>query len=119
MTGRTQANHRRWAIKAVARGFAACVYPGADVNDQSVKFRNAYGGTATWGTILSRSWLASRVLDYLLLPAHAATYGIDTARVSISGHSRNGKQVRSSCTTATAQPQHSLCVVRSLPQLIH
>jgi hypothetical protein len=32
----TQTNHRRWALKAVARGFAACVYPGADVDDQVI-----------------------------------------------------------------------------------
>ena len=37
----TQSNHRRWGIKAVARGYAACIYPGADVNDQSLHFRAA------------------------------------------------------------------------------
>jgi hypothetical protein len=93
----TQTNHRRWALKATARGFASCVYPGADVNDQSLAFRAAYahssaagGAPPTWGTILSRSWLASRALDYLLDSTHV-NY-IDHARVGISGHSRNGKQ---------------------------
>ena len=37
----TQSNHRRWALKAVARGYVAVVYPGADVNDQSTRFRFA------------------------------------------------------------------------------
>ena len=32
----TQRNHRRWALKGVARGYAACIYPGADVDDQSL-----------------------------------------------------------------------------------
>ena len=89
----TQTNHRRWALKSVARGFAACVYPGADINDQSVEFRAAYSNASnppTWGTILSRSWLASRALDYLLDPQRVDF--IDAKRVGISGHSRNGKQ---------------------------
>ena len=86
----TQANHRRWAIKAVSRGYAACIYPGADVDDQSLEFRAAYQKATpapTWGTILSRSWLASRSLDHLLTLDF-----INKARVTISGHSRNGKQ---------------------------
>ena len=82
----TQRNHRRWALKGVARGYAACIYPGADVDDQSLAFRAVYND-ATWGTILSRSWLASRALDYL-----ATVPGVDPARASIAGHSRNGKQ---------------------------
>lgn len=89
----TQTNHRRWGLKAVARGFAACIYPGADVNDQSLEFRAAYRNASTpptWGTILSRSWLASRALDYLLDPTRVDF--IDPKRVGISGHSRNGKQ---------------------------
>lgn len=83
----TQSNHRRWALKGVARGYAACIYPGADVNDQSVPFRTAYGNNATWGTIFARAWLAMRSLDYL-----ETVDGIDASRSSISGHSRNGKQ---------------------------
>lgn len=86
----TQSNHARWGAKGVARGYAVCIYPGADVNDQSVKFRQAYGSAVTWGTILSRSWLASRALDYLLSSRHVDF--IDKSRVTISGHSRNGKQ---------------------------
>lgn len=90
----TQTNHRRWALKAVARGYAACVYPGADVNDQSTAFRTAYAAAEkpppTWGSILSRSWLASRALDYLL--SAKSVVQIDPKRVAVSGHSRNGKQ---------------------------
>lgn len=82
----TQANHRRWAIKGVARGYVGVVYPGADVADQSPAFQDAYPDS-TWGTILARSWLASRALDHVLtLPF------VDAGMVAISGHSRNGKQ---------------------------
>lgn len=82
----TQSNHRRWALVGVSRGYVACVYPGADSDDQTDGFRYAYP-EATWGLIARRAWLASRVLDYVL------TLGIsDPAKVAITGHSRNGKQ---------------------------
>lgn len=61
----TQANHRRWGIKGVARGYVAVIYPGADVSDQSGAFRTVFP-SATWGTILARSYLASRALDFVL-----------------------------------------------------
>ena len=83
-------------MKGVARGYAACIYPGADVNDQSVAFRTAYGANATWGTIFARAWLAIRALDYL-----ETVDAIDATRASISGHSRNGKQAMLVGETAT------------------
>eukprot|EP00035_Acanthoeca_spectabilis_P013418 m.249403 g.249403 ORF g.249403 m.249403 type:complete len:581 (+) comp15879_c0_seq2:268-2010(+) len=82
----TQANHRRWAILGVSRGYVSVVYPGADVDDQTAGFQHAYP-SATWGTILRRSWLASRALDHVLSLPY-----VDPDKVSISGHSRNGKQ---------------------------
>ena len=54
---------------------------------QPAKYRDFR--SVNWGTILSRSWLASRALDHLLSPA---VDFIDKTRVTISGHSRNGKQ---------------------------
>ena len=82
----TQTNHRKWASIGVSRGYVACVYPGADADDQTDVFRLAYPD-ATWTLIPRRAWLASRALDYLLT--------LDTIihdQVAITGHSRNGKQ---------------------------
>lgn len=61
----TQANHRRWAIAGVARGYASLVYPGADSIDSTDVFRLAYPN-ATWGLIARRAWLGSRALDYVI-----------------------------------------------------
>lgn len=83
----TQTNHRRWALAAVARGYAALVYPGADSNDQTDVFRYAYPN-ATWGLIARRAYLGMRALDYAL--AHLPQ--IDPSAVGVTGHSRNGKQ---------------------------
>ena len=92
----TQTNHRRWALKALSRGYVALVYPGADIDDASERFAQVYennnddNNTAsrpTWGVIVRRAWLASRCLDFILEQSY-----IDTERVSIVGHSRNGKQ---------------------------
>jgi hypothetical protein len=82
----TQTNHRRWALVALARGYAALVYPGADSDDQTDGFRLAYP-EATWGLIARRAWLGSRALDYVLMRSE-----VDQQRVCITGHSRNGKQ---------------------------
>lgn len=82
----TQTNHRRWALIGISRGYAAAVYPGADSNDQTDPFRLAYP-TATWGLIRRRAWLASRAVDYLV-----TLNFIDSAKIAITGHSRNGKQ---------------------------
>ena len=57
-------------------------------NPKSITISDA-NTSVNWGTILSRSWLASRALDHLLSPA---VDFIDKTRVTISGHSRNGKQ---------------------------
>lgn len=82
----TQWNHREWALMAVARGYIACYYPGADVNDETPQFAAAYP-QADWRLLRQRAWMCSRVLDYLVTLPQA-----DRARVALTGHSRNGKQ---------------------------
>jgi cephalosporin-C deacetylase-like acetyl esterase len=82
----TQTNHRRVALIGLARGYAVCIYPGADIDDQSDKFAKAYPD-ADWGRLTRRAWLASRVLDYLVTVPQ-----INSQQVAITGHSRNGKQ---------------------------
>ncbi|MCK5803137.1 MAG: acetylxylan esterase [Lentisphaeria bacterium] len=82
----TQSNHRRWATLAVSRGYIACVYPGADANDQSDQLSALYPD-CDWSKLTRRAWLGCRALDYLLeLPL------VDNRHVAITGHSRNGKQ---------------------------
>jgi len=82
----TQTNHRRWGLIALARGYMACIYPGADVDDQSDRFLAVYPD-CDWARLLRRAWTGSRALDYVLtLPE------VDRQRVAITGHSRNGKQ---------------------------
>lgn len=82
----TQATHRRVGLIGLSRGYLVCVYPGADVDDQSDAFARAYP-EADWGRIARRAWLASRVLDYIFTLPEA-----DKRHVAITGHSRNGKQ---------------------------
>jgi dienelactone hydrolase len=82
----TQSSHRMWASMAAARGYLACVYPGGDDDDQSVRFVDVYPD-CDWTTIPRRAWLAGRALDYLLTLDEA-----DPGHVGITGHSRNGKQ---------------------------
>lgn len=82
----TQTNHRRWGLVALARGYLVCIYPGADIDDQSDKFLPVYP-ECDWGRLLRRAWTASRALDYVLTLPEA-----DRQRVAITGHSRNGKQ---------------------------
>ena len=82
----TQTNHRRWGLLALARGYLVCIYPGADIDDQSDKFLPVYP-ECDWARLLRRAWTASRALDYVLTLPEA-----DGRHVAITGHSRNGKQ---------------------------
>lgn len=75
---------RSWALRAASRGYLACRYPGSDTRDAGDDFEKVYP-TATWKKIVRRAWVASRTLDFL------AGTG-NKANVSITGHSRNGKQ---------------------------
>ena len=82
----TQTNHRRWGLIALTRGYMVCIYPGADIDDQSDKFLAVYP-KCDWARLLRRAWTGSRALDYVLTLPEA-----DGKRVGITGHSRNGKQ---------------------------
>jgi len=82
----TQWNHRGWAQIAVRRGYIGCVYAGADDKDDTKNYNEVFPGY-DFATLMKRAWGASRVIDYLYqLPE------VDTARIAITGHSRNGKQ---------------------------
>ncbi|HRP55484.1 alpha/beta fold hydrolase [Agriterribacter sp.] len=82
----TQWNHRGWAQVAVRRGYISCVYAGADVKDDTKNYNEIFAGY-DFATLMKRAWGASRVIDYLYqLPE------VDTARIALTGHSRNGKQ---------------------------
>ena len=96
----TQWNHRSWGLQGVQRGYMMVLYPGADTRDVSGDFRAAFPA-CSFRKILARAFVASRVLDFLLAggkgPAavqHLPTPlpPVDTLRVTITGHSRNGKQ---------------------------
>lgn len=82
----TQWNHEGWAALALQRGYATCVYAAADALDDTQNFDEIYPDH-DFGDLMGRAYGAMRVLDYLhTLP------DIDTARIGITGHSRNGKQ---------------------------
>ncbi len=81
----TQTNHRRWALVAVSRGYLACVYAGADVQDDTGAWREVWP-EAEWTKLTRRAWAASRCIDYLeTLP------DVDRQHFALTGHSRNGK----------------------------
>ena len=96
----TQWNHRAWGLQGVQRGYMMVLYPGADTRDASGDFRAAFPA-CSFRKILARAFVASRVLDFLLAggrgPAEvkglpAPLPPVDQLRVTITGHSRNGKQ---------------------------
>ncbi|MDZ7373369.1 MAG: alpha/beta fold hydrolase [candidate division KSB1 bacterium] len=82
----TQNDHRGWALIAVRRGYLACLYAGCDSRDDTDTFLPEYPDE-DWSRLTRRAWAASRCLDYLETVPEA-----DTARIAITGHSRNGKQ---------------------------
>lgn len=82
----TQTNHRRWGLIAVSRGYLVCLYPGADIDDQTAVFKEAYPH-CDWSLLSRRAWLGSRALDYLL-----TRDDVNPGLIGITGHSRNGKQ---------------------------
>ncbi len=88
-----------WAETALRRGYIVCLYPGVDSHHvepaypdyQKVwkTFHQEYP-RATWTEISTKSWIAGRVLDYLLDPKSG--YRVAEGQVSIIGFSRYGKQ---------------------------
>lgn len=82
----TQWNHRGWAQVAVRRGYIGCVYAGADAKDDTRNYNRIFPEN-DFATLMKRAWGCSRVIDYLYtLPE------VDTNRIALTGHSRNGKQ---------------------------
>lgn len=82
----TQWSHRGWAQIAVRRGYMGCVYAGADGKDDTKDYSEIFPDY-DFAKLMKRAWGASRVIDYLYtLPQ------TDTARIALTGHSRNGKQ---------------------------
>jgi pimeloyl-ACP methyl ester carboxylesterase len=81
----TQDTHRSWALIAVSRGYAGCVYAGADSRDDTANWP-ALWPQYDWSKLTRRAWAASRCIDYLTnLPT------VDPTRIALTGHSRNGK----------------------------
>lgn len=82
----SQWNHRGWAQVAVRRGYIGCIYAGSDGMDDTRNYGEIYPDYS-FATLMKRAWGASRVIDYLYtLPF------VDTSRIALTGHSRNGKQ---------------------------
>ncbi len=81
----TQHTHRAWALQALSRGYAACVYAGADSKDDTAGFVEVWP-EYDWTKLARRAFAASRAIDYLeTLPL------IDRTKIAMTGHSRNGK----------------------------
>jgi len=83
----TQWNHRGWAMIAVRRGYIGCSYAGADSKDDTEAYADIWYPDYDFTRLMRRAWGAHRVVDYLYtLPI------VDTDRIGLTGHSRNGKQ---------------------------
>lgn len=82
----TQWTHRSWAQLALRRGYIACVYAAADGMDDTEAYQALYPAY-DFSLLMRRAWGASRVMDYLLTRKE-----VDTTKIAITGHSRNGKQ---------------------------
>ena len=82
----TQWNHRGWAEVALRRGYIGCVYAGADSKDDTQAYAALYP-EYDFTTLMKRAWGGMRAVDYL----HTLSE-VDTSRIAITGHSRNGKQ---------------------------
>lgn len=82
----TQWNHRGWAEVALRRGYIGCVYAGADSKDDTKDYAALYP-EYDFTTLMKRAWGGMRAVDYL----HTLSK-VDTSRIAITGHSRNGKQ---------------------------
>lgn len=82
----TQWSHRGWAQIAVRRGYIGCIYAGADGKDDTKNYSEVFPGY-DFATLMKRAWGASRAIDYLYTIPQ-----VDTSRIGITGHSRNGKQ---------------------------
>ncbi|MFC7215844.1 alpha/beta fold hydrolase [Saliphagus sp. GCM10025334] len=82
----TQWNHRKWALLALQRGYAAVVYAAADARDDAADYGECYPDY-DFQLLARRAWAAHRVVDYL-----ETVPEVDDDRIAITGASRNGKQ---------------------------
>lgn len=82
----TQWNHREWLAIGVSRGYVGCLYAGADMNDDTKDYAALYPDY-NFAELMQRAWGATAVVTYL----HTLPF-VDTNKIAISGHSRNGKQ---------------------------
>jgi dienelactone hydrolase len=83
----TQWDHRTWALLAVRRGYLGCIYAGADSKDDTEQYSDIWYPEYDFTRLMRRAWGAHRAVDYLYtLP------NVDTGRIALTGHSRNGKQ---------------------------
>ena len=82
----TQWNHREWLAIGLRRGYIGCLYAGADVKDDTGNYAELYPEYSFMG-LMQRAWGATAVVTYL----HELSF-VDTTKIAISGHSRNGKQ---------------------------
>ena len=99
----TQDNHRGWGLIALRRGYAVCVYAGADSRDDTATFIDAYPDY-DWSKLTRRAWAASRCIDYL-----ETVDAIDAEKIALTGHSRNGKL----SVIASALDERIACVIAS------
>ncbi len=82
----TQDTHRAWALVALSRGYAACVYAGCDGKDDTASYTEVWPGY-DWTKLTRRAFAAGRAIDHLVtLPF------VDRGKIALTGHSRNGKQ---------------------------
>jgi dienelactone hydrolase len=84
------ATNRPWVYTAVRRGYIACIYHATDPRyangDDSDAWIEVYP-QYDFSVLARWAWAASRAVDYLVtLPE------VDTAKIGLTGHSRNGKQ---------------------------
>ncbi len=106
-----------WAEAALTRGYMVGLYPGIDSHHNEPNypgFESFWKGLraeypeATWTEISTKSWIASRVVDYLLNPSFG--YRVAAGQVGIIGHSRYGKQ---SMIAAAFDPRITCVIARS------
>lgn len=82
----TQWNHDGWIGTGLRRGYMGCLYAGADAKDDTRNYGDLYPDHS-FARLMQRAWGATAVVTYLYSRPE-----VDTDRIAISGHSRNGKQ---------------------------
>lgn len=82
----TQWNHDGWIGIGLRRGYMGCRYAGADAKDDSQNYGELYPNY-NFARLMQRAWGATAVVTYLYSRPE-----VDTDRIAITGHSRNGKQ---------------------------